>query len=96
MQKEKTDNKTLAVAAVYDRDGIIDDYLIFYLSSLREVADRLIVAVNGKLTGAGREKLMVVADEIYCRPNTGFDFGAYKDVLENDLKPGELNLGLSP
>lgn len=90
MQKEKTDNKTLAVAAVYDRDGIIDDYLIFYLSSLREVADRLIVAVNGKLTGAGREKLMVVADEIYCRPNTGFDFGAYKDVLENDLKPGEL------
>lgn len=61
MQNEKTDNKTLAVAAVYDRDGIIDDYLIFYLSSLREVADRLIVAVNGKLTGAGREKLMVVA-----------------------------------
>ena len=34
MQKEKTDNKTLAVAAIYDSDGIIDDYLIFYLSFL--------------------------------------------------------------
>ncbi|MCX4339242.1 MAG: hypothetical protein OSJ72_06310 [Lachnospiraceae bacterium] len=80
----------LAIVSAYDRDGIIDNYLIFYLTLLKRVANRLVVAVNGKLTMAGEERLMAVADEIYCRPNVGFDFGAYKDVLENYLKPGEL------
>lgn len=81
---------TLAIISTYDRDGIIDDYLIFYLASLKRVANRLIVTVNGKLTETGEERLTAVTDEIYRRPNTGFDFGAYRDVLENYLKPGEL------
>lgn len=78
------------MASVYDRDGIIDDYLIFFLMSLKIVSDRLVVAVNGLLTEEGEQKLRGVADEIYRRPNMGFDFGAYKDVLENYLKPREL------
>lgn len=81
---------TLAIVSTYDRDGIIDDYLIFYLTSLKRVANRLIVTVNGKLTETGEERLTAVTDEIYRRPNTGFDFGAYRDVLENYLKPREL------
>lgn len=81
---------TLAIVSTYDRDGIIDDYLIFYLTSLKRVANRLIVTVNGELTETGEERLTAVADEIYRRPNTGFDFGAYRDVLEHYLKPGEL------
>lgn len=90
MKKEKRDKRTLAIVSVYDRDGIIEDYFIFYLSSLRAVTDRLIVAANGKLTEEGRKRLLSMADEVYRRPNTGFDFGAYKDVLKNYLKPGEL------
>lgn len=90
MKNGETGRGTLAVVSVYDREGMIDDYLFFYLSSLRVVTERLIVAVNGKLTGMGREKLAALADEIYDRSNTGFDFGAYKDVLEKYLKPGEL------
>ena len=91
IKEEKVNKKTLAIVSVYDSDGIIEDYLIFYLSSLRAVTNRLIVAVNGKLTGEGREKILSIADEIYRHPNTGFDFGAYKDVLENYLKPGDLD-----
>lgn len=81
---------TLAIVSTYDRDGIIDDYLIFYLTSLKRTANRLLVTVNGKLTKTGEARLTAVADEIYRRPNTGFDFGAYRDVLEHYLKPGEL------
>lgn len=80
----------LAIVSTYDRDGTIDDYLIFYLTSLKRVANRLIITVNGKLTEKGEERLTAVADELYRRPNTGFDFGAYRDVLEHYLKPGEL------
>lgn len=90
LKNEKSDKETLAIVSIYDRDGIIDEYLIFYLASLRVIADCLIVAVNGELTQGGREKLMTVADEIYLRPNTGFDFGAYKDVIENYLRAEEL------
>lgn len=90
MENREADRKTLVIVSAYDRDGVIDDYLIFYLTSLRQIANRLIVAVNGKLTEVGEERLMAVADGICRRPNTGFDFGAYKDVLENYLKPGEL------
>ena len=90
-KENRTKNKeVLAIMSLYDTDGIVDDYLMFFLSSLRAVTDRLIVAVNGKLTEEGKERLLAVSDEVYRRPNTGFDFGAYKDVLENYLKPGEL------
>lgn len=84
------DNKVLAIVSVFDPDGIVDDYVIFYLKSLKNVVDRLIVAVNGKLTNQGRAELKKVTNEIHRRPNTGFDFGAYKDVIENYLRPGEL------
>lgn len=90
LKKENRDKGTLAIVSVYDRDGIIDAYLIFYLASLVAIADRLVVAVNGALTETGKEKLATVADEIYRRPNTGFDFGAYKDVIENYLRAEEL------
>lgn len=91
LKNKKAGKGALAIVSVYDRDGIIDDYLIYYLSSLKVVTNRLIIAINGKLSETGREKLMSVVDEIYHRPNTGFDFGAYKDVLENYFRPDELD-----
>lgn len=81
--------KTLAIAVFYDPDGIADDYFIYFLSSLKSIADRLIVVVNGKLA-EGEDRLADVADDIYVRQNTGFDFGAYRDAAENYLKPGEM------
>lgn len=88
MMKVPKERKTLAIAAFYDPDGVVDDYVIYYLSSLKSVADRLIVAVNGKLA-EGEDRLRRTADEIYLRGNTGFDFGAYKDVAENYLRQDE-------
>lgn len=81
---------SLAIISVYDSDGIMDDSVIFYMKALMNVAGRMIVAVNGALTEDGTMKIRSITDEIYRRPNTGFDFGAYKDVIENYLQPGEL------
>ena len=55
---------SLAIMSVYDPDGIIDDYIIFYLTSLKTVADRIIVVINGKLNVSGEHKLRTVTDEI--------------------------------
>lgn len=81
---------SITIMSIYDPCGIVDDYIIFYLSSLKTVTDRIIIAVNGELTSTGKSKLSTVTDEIYIRKNTGFDFGAYKDVVENYLRPEEI------
>lgn len=81
---------SIAIISVYDSDGVIDDSVIFYIKALTGVAGRIIAAVNGDLAEEGESKIRRITDEIYRRPNTGFDFGAYKDVLENYLKPGDL------
>lgn len=75
----------LAVLSVYDPDGMIDDYIVYYIDSLKTVADRIVVVVNGRLGAEGEHKLRKAADDIYMRSNTGFDFGAYKDVLLNRM-----------
>lgn len=81
----KKQKKALAVMAVYDADGIIDDYVLYYLNALGKVADRIVVVVNGHVNAEGKGRLQKVTDDIFIRPNRGFDFGAYKDVLENYL-----------
>lgn len=81
---------SLAIVSVYDSEGIIDDYLIFFLESLAQVTGRIIVAVNGLLAAESERELRRITEEIYVRQNTGFDFGAYKDVLENYLQPQEI------
>lgn len=81
---------SLAVFSTYDPDGMVSDATVFYMTALANIAERIIVAVNGNLAKDEDIKIRKITDEIYRRPNTGFDFGAYKDVLENYLQPGEL------
>lgn len=73
--------KRLAIFVVYDKDGIIDDYILFYLKELFQNVTHLIVVCNGKLTDESREKLEGFTDSVYVRPNIGFDCGAIKAAL---------------
>jgi len=75
--------KRIAIYVVFDKDGIIDDYITYYLDELRPNVERLVVVCNGTLTNEGRAKLIVIADDVFVRPNIGFDCGAIKDVLFN-------------
>lgn len=63
---------------VYDGDGIIDNYIVYLLNSLKGFMDRLIVVSNGLLTAESKNKLKKITDEILIRDNTGFDGWAYK------------------
>lgn len=83
--------KVLTIVSVYDIDGIVDNYLIYYLSSLKSVSSRIIIVVNGILTDKGKKRLNSITNEIYIRKNQGFDFGAYRDVIQNYLQKDELD-----
>lgn len=83
--------KTLALMSIYDPEGIVDDYIIYYLRELRKVATRIIALINGRINTESEKRLREVVEDVYIRQNKGFDFGAFKDVLENYLPPKILN-----
>jgi rhamnosyltransferase len=75
----------LAVFTIYDKNGIIDDYVIHYIKELKTVSQRVTVCVNGLLSDEGREKLQTVTDDIFVRKNSGLDAGMVKDTLLNHI-----------
>ena len=74
--------KRVAVFVFYDKDGIVDRYVIYLLRELIKVTDRLIVVCNGELTGDGRRALNDLTDELLIRENSGFDAWGFKAGLE--------------
>ncbi|MGN1422434.1 MAG: rhamnan synthesis F family protein [Oscillospiraceae bacterium] len=78
-----TDRYRVAIYLFWDKDGLVDDYVTYYLKALRSVANRIIVVCNGKLTDEGRAALEEVCDKVHIRENKGYDGWAYKDVIEN-------------
>lgn len=74
--------KRLALYVFWEKDGIVRDYVTYYLNGLKEVAQDIVVIVNGKLSVEGRQKLEAQGVDILVRENTGLDFGAWKAALE--------------
>jgi rhamnosyltransferase len=74
--------KRAAIYFIYDKDGIVDDYIVYQLNDLRENIHYLLVVINGTLTAEGKEKLTPIANGILVRENKGFDVWAYKVGLE--------------
>lgn len=80
MVKTKT-NRT-AVYFFFDKDGVIRDYNLFFINSLKDVAQRILVVSNGQLTEESLKKLKRLNIDIYTRENKGFDVWAYKDAMD--------------
>lgn len=66
----------------FDKDGIVDRYVPYFIQELRKVLNYIVVVVNGKLTAEGRKILVEVSDDLFVRENVGYDVWAYKDALE--------------
>lgn len=74
--------KRAGIYVFYDKDGIVDDYAPYFVRELRKVTDYILVVVNGCLTPEGREKFENCADDLFVRPNEGYDSWAYKEGIE--------------
>ena len=75
--------KRLCIYFIYDKDGIIDDYIIYQLEDIKENVSFLHCVINGTLTKEDKRKLEAVADEVFERENRGNDIGAYKAAIEH-------------
>ncbi|MCL2603250.1 MAG: rhamnan synthesis F family protein [Defluviitaleaceae bacterium] len=69
----------------------MDDYVPYYLNELVQNASHLVIVCNGFLSDEGRQKMSAFTEDLFVRPNIGFDAGAVKDVLFNFIGWDKLN-----
>ncbi|WP_294564943.1 rhamnan synthesis F family protein [uncultured Succinatimonas sp.] len=77
---EKTQEK-LALFVFWEKNGIVRDYVKFYLEELKKIAKDIVVIVNGILSEKSKCFLKNLGCEIVVRENIGFDFSAWKAGL---------------
>ncbi len=73
--------KRIALFAHYDRDGLIDDYVIYYLRGLARVADRILFISDCTLRDGESAKLEGLAELVLARRHGEYDFGSWKRGL---------------
>ena len=79
--------KRAVVFAHYDKDAIIDDYVIYYIENLKKVSDIIIFVSCNDLSETEKNKLNV--NHIIAEEHDEYDFGSYKRgfiyLKENNL-----------
>ena len=75
--------KRLGIFFCYDKEGIIDDYILHFLDDICQNLEEISIVSNGNLTDFSQEKLKKYTDNIIFRRNSGFDAAAWRDVMVN-------------
>lgn len=75
--------KRACIYFIYDKDGVVDRYILEQLKDLRKNVQFLHCVINGQLTPAGERALSEIVDEVYVRENIGMDVGAYKGAIRH-------------
>ena len=71
----------IGIFCFYDKDGIVNRYVEYFLGELMPFLERLVIVCNGELTDSGKRKLSQFTDEIIVRPNEGYDISAYREGM---------------
>jgi len=74
--------KRLIIYFIYDKQGIVDDYILYMLKALKEVSTEIVAVCNGKITDNAVIRLKQYTSDIIIRDNEGFDVWAYKTALD--------------
>lgn len=80
----------LAIVALFNKYGIIDDYIFTYIKELMKICKDIIIAINGNCENGYISRLENMGCRLYIRENIGYDGGAYKDVFLDFLDKSEL------
>ena len=88
------DSRRIAIFVHFDPDGIVHDYVMAYLESLKTAGFKIWLMSNAPhLSSEAIARVKTHVTWIHRRNNFGYDFGAYKDgilsVLERE-NPDQL------
>lgn len=73
--------KRLGIYVIYDENGIVDDYIFYFINEIKRFLERLVIVCNGNVNRENYARLQQVADDVYIRENKGFDACAIRKVL---------------
>lgn len=82
MKLDRQKANRLGIFFFYDKDGIVDRFITYFLDDLMKSLTHLVVVCNGKLTAEGRKKFSRYTSDLIVRENKGLDVWAYKTALE--------------
>ncbi len=68
----------VCIFAHYDKDNIIDDYVIFYLKALRKDFNKIIFVSDSNLNESEKAKLDDLCDYVQAYHHGEYDWGSYK------------------
>jgi lipopolysaccharide biosynthesis protein len=68
----------LCLFAHYDRDNLVDDYVLYYLEGLKQVSTRLVFITTANLSANEINKVKDLADKVILRENIGYDFMSWQ------------------
>lgn len=74
--------RRLCIFSFQDAQGIVDDYVTYFLKEMSRHVERILFYSNGPLDEASTKTLRGVAHEIIIRPSGDLDVPAYKEGLE--------------
>lgn len=74
--------KRTCVFASYDKEGIINSYVISFLKYLREVADEIIFVSDCSFSLKELNKIRNYVSYSLCEPHGEYDFGSYKRGIQ--------------
>lgn len=80
--------KRLCIFSHYDKDNIVDEYVLYYLNELKRLGFAIVFVSASKLHKGELEKVKRRVSKIILRKNRGRDFGAFRVGVHtfHDLK----------
>lgn len=72
----------IALYVFFHKEGILEEYVSYYLKGLKTVCSDVMLIANGSLSEESKRKLEALSVRYIIRENKGFDFAAWKDALE--------------
>ena len=73
----------LAVFVHFDKDDMVDDYVLYYLKELKVVANDIIFVTTSSISKSEIDILEKICKNVILRDNIGYDFMSYKIGLDS-------------
>ena len=77
--------KRICIYQLYDKEGIVDDYVFYWIDELKKIAFDTFVVSNGHLTEDSKKRLDSTCTQVLIREDQGYDAMAFRYVLFEKL-----------
>lgn len=79
------------IFAHYDKDDLVDEYVWYFLRSLKEVSSSIVFVTTSKISQDDVTRLEKICDTIIVRENVGYDFVSWQTGMNSAASIANLD-----